>query len=62
LFLVSVGDANGVSYYSDKNISRLIHLTDDRLGKARQTLQGADLVAYEEPLYQVLAIPERSLA
>jgi len=62
LFLISVGDLYGVSYYSDKSISRLIHMEQDRLRKARQTLQSADLVAYDEPLYQVLSIPERRSA
>lgn len=62
LFLVSVSDANGVSYYSDKSICRLIHMTEDRLRKARETLQNSDLVAYDAPLYQVLSIPERRLA
>jgi len=62
LFLVSVSDVAGVSYYSDKSIRRLIHITEDGLRKARQTLQQADLVAYDAPLYQVLSIPERRLA
>lgn len=58
LFLVSVSDADGVSYYSDKSISRLLHLTEGNLRRARQTLQNVDLVAYDAPLYQVLSIPE----
>lgn len=62
LFLISVSDADGVSYYSDKSISRLLHLTEDHLRRARQTLQDADLVAYDSPLYQVLSIPERRTA
>lgn len=62
LFLVSVSDADGVSYYSDKSISRLIHITEDHLRRARETLQSADLVAYDAPLYQVLSIPERRTA
>lgn len=62
LFLVSVSDINGISYYSDKSISQMLGLTENRLRKARQTLQVADLVAYEAPLYQVLSIPERRSA
>lgn len=62
LFLVSVSDIDGVSYYSDKSISRLIHITEDHLRSARETLQRADLVAYDAPLYQVLSIPERRTA
>ena len=34
--LVSVSDADGVSYYSDKSICRLIHMTADRLRKASE--------------------------
>jgi hypothetical protein len=59
LLLVSVSDANGLSYYSDKSICRLIQLPRERLDEARQKLIRADLVAYEAPLYQVLSIPER---
>jgi hypothetical protein len=62
LLLVSVGDANGLSYYSDKSISRLTQLTGERIVGARQKLIMADLVAYEKPLYQVLSIPERRQA
>jgi len=58
LLLVSVSDANGLSYYSDKSICRLVQLTVERLGSARQKLITADLVAYEAPIYQVLSIPE----
>lgn len=62
LFLVSVGDANGLSYYADKSICRLTQLTEPRLGEGRQKLITAGLVAYEAPIYQVLAIPERGPA
>jgi hypothetical protein len=62
LLLISVSDANGLSYYSDKSVCRLIQLTVERLGNARQKLIMADLVAYDAPIYQVLSIPERRLA
>lgn len=62
LFLISVSDVNGLSYYADKSICRLTQLSEDRLGKARQKLVMASLVAYEAPIYQVLAIPERGQA
>ena len=58
LLLVSVSDANGLSYYSDTSICRLVQLTVERLGCARKRLITADLVAYEAPIYQVLSIPE----
>lgn len=63
LFLVTVADAQGLSYYSDQSIvSRLPFLDMRRLSEARAELQRVGWVAYEQPLYQVLALdtPERS--
>jgi hypothetical protein len=58
LFLVTVADVQGLSYYSDVAITR--HLSIDLLAlrAARQQLVQADLIAYQKPLYQVLALPE----
>jgi len=56
LFLVSVADAQGLSYYADDSISRLLSLDREELIRARQALIVADLVAYEAPLYQLLAL------
>ena len=60
LFLVSVGDVQGLSYYSDAAITRRLKLDLLQLAAARQQLVGADLLAYRKPLYQVLALPESS--
>jgi hypothetical protein len=54
LFLVSVGDAQGLSYYSDASLGRALKLDLLALAKSRRQLMEADLVAYEKPLYQVL--------
>ena len=62
LFLISVSDVDGISYYYDHSISRMLQLTEEKLRKARQSLLDADLVAYDMPLYQVLSIPERRQA
>jgi hypothetical protein len=64
LFLVTVADAQGLSYYSDQSIvCRLSCLDPTRLTQARTELQSIGWIAYEPPLYQVLAlkgkIPER---
>ncbi len=63
LFLVTVADAQGLSYYSDPSIlCRLACLDPVRLAQARTELQRVRWIAYESPLYQVLALdtPEQS--
>jgi hypothetical protein len=57
LFLVTVADAQGLSYYSDPAIGRHLNLDAAALSAARQQLVQADLIAYQKPLYQVLALP-----
>lgn len=57
LVLVSVADAQGLSYYSDATLSRLLKLEPLQLAQARQQLIAGDLLAYQKPLYQVLALP-----
>ena len=64
LFLITVGDAQGLSYYSDLALHRRLHLDPTGLERARRNLIGADLVTFERPLYQVLSLggcanPER---
>ena len=56
LFLVTVADAQGLSYYGDRSIGRMLSLPSERLTQARAVLIGAGLIAYEAPLYQVLAL------
>ncbi len=56
LFLITVADAQGLSYYADGSISQLLSLAPGPLTQARQTLVQAGLIAYEAPLYQVLAL------
>ena len=62
LFLVTVADAQGLSYYSDRSIVRHLKMEALELSAARQQLVGADLIAYQKPLYQVLALPEDAKA
>jgi len=57
LVLVTVADAQGLSYYSEATLSRLLKLDPLQLAQCRQQLVGADLVAYQKPLYQVLGLP-----
>ena len=56
LFLVTVSDAQGLSFYGDAAVERLLGLSPQALARARQSLIDADLVAYQAPLYQVLAL------
>ena len=57
LVLVIVADAQGLSYYSEATLSRLLKLDLLQLAQARQQLVSADLLAYHKPHYQVLALP-----
>jgi hypothetical protein len=56
LFLVTVADAEGLSYYSDQSLCRRLKLSVAELAAARLHLQQADLIAYQKPLYQVLSL------
>ncbi len=56
LFLVIVGDADGLSYYSDASMCALLPLTKETLSAARKDLINVSLIAYEAPLYQVLGL------
>ncbi len=60
LFLVTVADVQGLSYYSDAAIGRHLKVDSFQLAAARQQLERADLIAYRRPLYQVLALRELS--
>jgi hypothetical protein len=57
LFLVTVSDAQGLSYYGASTLARRLHLSDEQVTAARQQLIDLDLIAYRSPLYQVLALP-----
>ena len=58
LVLVTVADAQGLSYYSDASLERMLQLDHAGLLAARRQLCQAELVAYQKPLYQVLALAE----
>jgi len=59
LFLLTVADAQGLSYYSDTALSRLLPLDELALSHARLELIAVKLIAYQKPLYQVLALVSR---
>ena len=56
LFLLTVADAQGLSYYADASIARMLSLRSEQVAVARKGLMRAGLIAYEAPLYQVLAL------
>lgn len=56
LFLVTVADCQGLSYYSDASVCRQLAMDAPTLTDARRSLRNAGLVAYRKPLYQVLAL------
>ena len=56
LFLVTVADARGLSFYSERSIGRYLAITPERLDNARKELLRADLIAYQNPLYQLLSL------
>ena len=56
LFLITVADAQGLSYYADPSLCQRLSLTGPELHQARHGLITLGLVAYQRPLYQVLAL------
>ena len=56
LFLVTVGDAEGLSYYADKSIMKRLSMDQNTLDSARVNLIRTGLVAWQKPLYQVLSL------
>jgi hypothetical protein len=56
LFLVSVADVDGLSYYSDASLMRRLKMDELQLSLSRRQLIQNGLIAYEKPLYQVLSL------
>ncbi len=56
LFLVTVADARGLSYYSDQSVRQRLTMESSTLARARVELVQHNLIAYKKPLYQVLEL------
>ena len=56
LFLVTVGDVEGLSYYGDKAVMKRLGMDQRMLQNARTNLVQNDMIAWQEPLYQVLSL------
>ena len=57
LFLVTVADGTGVSYYGEEKVAALTGLPREILFDFVRELIRADLLAYRHPVYQVLSLP-----
>jgi len=56
LFLVCVGDHQGLSYYGDPSVSKILNMDAMTLEKARSELIRNGLVSWKKPIYQVLSL------
>lgn len=59
LFLVTVADCEGLSYYGAATLASRLHLSETELAATRSELIALELIAWQAPLYQVLALPTR---
>ena len=62
LFLVIVGDRQGLSYYSFDKICSLVAITADEYIVARDGLIDKDLLSFNGNLFQVLSLPEQVIS
>lgn len=57
LFLVTVANEEGISWYSTEKLCLLSGLDSSSLSLAREQLTSLSLLAYSPPVYQVLELP-----
>jgi hypothetical protein len=62
LFLVIVGDRQGLSYYSFDKICSLVAITPDEYIVARDGLINNDLISFDGHLFQILSLPEEVIS
>jgi hypothetical protein len=62
LFLCTVADAEGLSYYSDASAGALLACSGSELRAARAELVAVGLIAYQNPFYQVLGLEPKTAA
>jgi len=56
LFLITVADCQGLSYYSDASVMSRLSMDALTIDEARRNLIGSGLIAFKSPLYQVLSL------
>jgi hypothetical protein len=59
LVLVTVSDQDGLSYYGESLLCAMLGWSRIRLEKARTNLEEADLVAWRDPIYQILEVVDK---
>ena len=57
-FLAAVSDKDGLSFYREATIAVRLRTSEAAVVRARDELVATDLVAYREPLVQVLSLPQ----
>lgn len=62
VFLHCVGDAAGLSYYSDERICQYLPFSVSELHDARQGLIQRQFLLYRKPMYQLLDLPQPASA
>ena len=62
LFLVTVADSQGMSYYSDASLQQRLALYEQSLAAARSCLARTGLALYRKPLYQLLPLGDSPVA
>lgn len=56
LFLVTVSDARGISYYSDRTLCQRLNMDQTLLNSCRRELEDAGLIGYRRPVSQILPL------
>lgn len=56
-FLSTVGDFQGVSFYSSERMADILKITVPIIAAARSELMGKGFIAYRNGVYQVLDLP-----
>lgn len=56
-FLTVVSDKQGLSFYGPAATAKVLHAEERDVVKARHELLKCDLIAYQQPLTQVLSLP-----
>jgi len=56
LFLITVADARGLSYYGHASLIKQLKLSTTRFMQARTQLIKEELISYPHPLYKVLSL------
>jgi len=59
LFLITVADVHGLSYYGDDSICKRLSMSPSLMERSRRQLIEVGLLAYQAPLYQVLGLDKK---